>query len=129
MADRVGPGSSAPEANTGTGGRRGTGLLLVMIDVDPEFEDELNRWYEEEHLPERLACEGFLSARRFQAIEGRPKYLAIYELESPEVLDSPAYQRLVPPSEWTRRVMAHFTDYRRNVYREITPELSTKEVR
>jgi hypothetical protein len=98
------------------------GLLLVMIDVDPEFEDELNRWYAEEHLPERIACDGFLSARRFRAVEGEPRYLALYDLESPEVLEGEAYQRLQPPSEWTRRVTAHFVSHVRNVYEEITPE-------
>ncbi|GFG52667.1 hypothetical protein CQY20_01445 [Mycolicibacterium agri] len=100
---------------------RGSGLLFVMIDIEPEFEDEFNRWYEEEHLPERLACDGFLNGRRFQALEGGPKYLATYELENPEVLDGPAYQRLLPPTEWTRKISAHFTDHLRNVYREITP--------
>lgn len=100
---------------------RGSGLLLVMIDVDPDHEDDFNRWYDEEHVPERLACEGFLSARRFVAVEGEPKYLAIYELESPEVLQGEAYGRLSPPSDWTERVSAHFLSSVRNVYREITP--------
>ena len=102
-------------------GRRGSGLLFVMIDIEPEFEEEFNRWYEQEHLPERLSCEGFFNGRRFQALEGGPKYLATYELENPEVLDGPAYQRLLPPTEWTRRVSAHFTSHVRSVYREITP--------
>ena len=100
---------------------RGTGLLLVMIDIDPDFEDEFNRWYDEEHFPERLACEGFISARRFMAVEGAPKYLAIYELENPEVLEGEAYARLMPPSEWTQRVSSHFTYSLRNVYRDIAP--------
>ena len=101
--------------------RRGSGLLFVMIDIEPEYEDEFNRWFEEEHFPERLACEGFLNGRRFQALEGGPKYLATYELETPEVLDGPGYERLIPPTEWTRRISVHFTSRLRNVYREITP--------
>ena len=32
------------------------GVLLVMIDVDPAHEDDFNRWYVQEHLPERIAC-------------------------------------------------------------------------
>lgn len=102
--------------------RPGSGLLFVLIDIDPEFEDELHRWYEEEHLPERLTCDGFLNARRFQLVEGDgPRYLATYELESPEVLERPAYRKLFPPSEWTLRMEARFTTRVRNVYREITP--------
>jgi hypothetical protein len=41
------------------------------------LEGEFNRWYEEEDLGERMAIPGFITARRFQAIQGRPKYLAI----------------------------------------------------
>jgi 3-oxoadipate enol-lactonase len=98
------------------------GLLLVMIDVDPAHEAEFNRWYNEEHLPERRACPGFLSARRFIALEGEPKYLALYDLESPEVLQSPEYQKIYPPSEWTKAVSKHFLRAIRTVYAEM-PEV------
>jgi hypothetical protein len=97
------------------------GLLLVMIEVDPAHEEEFNRWYNEEHLPERKACPGFLSARRFVAVEGEPKYLALYDLESPEVLTSEAYQKIYPPSAWTKKVSQHFLRTVRNVYVETPP--------
>lgn len=103
------------------------GLLLVMIDVDPAHEEEFNRWYTEEHLPERLACPGFLSARRFVAVEGEPKYLALYDLESPEVLQSEAYQKIYGPSGWTQRISKHFVRSIRNVYVEIAPKDGGKE--
>ena len=96
------------------------GLLLVMIDIDPEHEAEFNRWYNEEHFPERLACPGFLSGRRFVAREGEPKYLALYDLESPDVLQSEDYQKIYPPSEWTKSISKHFLRVVRNVYSEIT---------
>jgi hypothetical protein len=94
------------------------GLLLFMTDIAPAFEDEFNRWYEEEHLPERRAMPGFLSARRFRAVEGGPKYLALYDLESPAVLQSAPYLRIsgANKSPWTRRMEAMFTNARRNVY-------------
>jgi hypothetical protein len=103
------------------------GLLLVMIDIDPEHEDEFNRWYNEEHLPERLACPGFLSGRRFVSVEGTPKYLALYDLDSPAVLQSDAYRKIFGPSEWTQRISKHFHRLVRNVYVEITPEASKKD--
>jgi len=98
------------------------GLLLVMIDIDPAHEGEFHRWYNEEHLPERLACPGFLNGRRFIAVEGEPKYLALYDLEDAAVLQSEAYQKIFPPSEWTKKVSKHFLRVVRNVYEEITPE-------
>lgn len=102
----------------------GSGLLLVMMDVDPEHEAEFNRWYDEEHLPERLRCPGFRSARRYLATEGSPKYVAIYELDDVEVLDSEDYRAIMPPSDWMRQVRPNIVSLTRNVYREITPDIS-----
>jgi len=94
------------------------GLLLMMTDIDPAHEEDFNRWYEEEHLDERMAIPGFINARRFTAIEGGPKYLALYDLESPEVLQSAPYHRVVgeAKSAWTRRMETKFINFRRNVY-------------
>lgn len=99
------------------------GLLLVMLDIDPKHEDELNRWYTKEHLAERLNCPGFLTARRFVSVEGKPKYLAIYDLESPEVMQSEAYKRIRYSSAWTRKMEPRFKNFVRNIYVEITPDL------
>ena len=95
------------------------GLLLFMTDIDPSLEEEFRRWYEEEHLPERMAVPGFLNARRFRCVEGPgPKYLALYDLESPDVLRSPPYLNFMGAnkSPWTLRMEANFTNARRNVY-------------
>jgi hypothetical protein len=103
--------------------KNGSGLLLVMIGVDEDHEEEFNRWYNEEHFPERIQCPGFLSGRRFVSVEGEPKYLAIYDLESPDVLESPEYLRIRPPSEWQQRVSKQWKRSIRNVYRDITPDI------
>jgi hypothetical protein len=94
------------------------GLLLFMTDIDAAHEAEFHRWYEEEHLAERMVIPGFLSARRFEAIEGSPKYLAFYDLETPDVLQSAAYRHIVgaAKSPWTKRMESLFINGRRNVY-------------
>src|SRR5271155_5630451 len=74
---------------------RGTGLLMVWTDIDDEFEAEFNRWYDEEHIARLLEVPGFLSAGRYTAIRGGPKYLAMYELEDHNVLRSAAYLDIV----------------------------------
>ena len=33
-------------------------ILVVMMEVDPRHEDDFNRWYNEEHLRERLGIPG-----------------------------------------------------------------------
>jgi hypothetical protein len=99
----------------------GDGLLLVAIDVDPRHEAELNRWYDEEHIAERMAIPGFLRARRFVAVEGRPRYLALYDLASPAVLESAAYLHATgaAATALTRRMQTLVAPMIRNVYLEI----------
>ena len=51
--------------------KKGTGLLMVWCDVPADKEGEFNRWYNEEHLGERMAIPGFLSAARYEAVKAR----------------------------------------------------------
>lgn len=84
------------------------GLLLVHCDPEPTLEEELNAWYDTEHLPERAAIAGFETALRFTSLGDGPRYLAIYDLADLDVLASPAYQAVSGPnfSPWTKRVTA-----------------------
>jgi hypothetical protein len=90
------------------------GFLLVMMQPPPAFEEEFNAWYDTEHLPERLAVPGFETALRFVCLSGHPRYLAIYDLTRPEVLDSPEYLRIAfeNSSPWTLRVLQRVRVYR-----------------
>ena len=74
---------------------QGRGLLVVQMEVDPENVEELNSWYWEEHIPERLACPGFLSARRYQAADGSGRFLALYDLEDVSALYTPEYRHVI----------------------------------
>ena len=56
----------------------GKGMLLTSMDIDAADEAEFNRWYDREHLEERVAIDGFLEARRYVAHDGKPKYLCLY---------------------------------------------------
>jgi hypothetical protein len=94
----------------------GTGMLLTSMDIDPSHEAEFNRWYDREHLLERVAIEGFLEARRYIAHDGQPKYLCLYSTATFDVLDSPAYRAaLANPTEWSTKTMARF----RNMIRAV----------
>ena len=110
--------------------RKDEGLLMVWADVPVDKEDEFNRWYNEEHLAERLSIPGFLSGARYEAVKGGPRHLACYELESPAVLENAAYQRVqAHPTEWTMRCGPGVigTTYIRNVYTMIHPKTLTPE--
>jgi hypothetical protein len=104
---------------------RGTGLLMLWTDVDPEHEKEFNRWYDEEHIGRLLGVPGFLSAGRYVAVKGGPKYLAMYELEEPNVLLTRAFLDEVRyrPSPWRTKASGGHVgrNYLLRAYRQIFP--------
>ena len=105
--------------------KKGRGLLMVYVDVPPEHEDEFNRWYDEEHIPERLSIPGVLNAARYVAVRGGPKYLACYEIDRAETYHSPRWQyHLENPTEWSQRMSPGVigVNYIRNLYELIYPE-------
>lgn len=90
------------------------GFLLVTMQPAPAFEEEFNAWYDSEHIPERLAVPGILTARRYVCADGHPKYLAMYDLESHAVMQSPGYVRVgyENASPWTKRVTSRVRPWR-----------------
>ena len=96
----------------------GKGMLLTSMDIDAADEAEFNRWYDREHLEERVAIDGFLEARRYVAHDGKPKYLSLYSTKTFDVLDSPAYRTaLANQTAWSKANIARFRNMIRAVAR------------
>jgi hypothetical protein len=100
---------------------------MVRTDILPEIEAEWNHWYDTQHIPNRLSINGFISARRFVAIEGEPKYLTLYDLTSIQVLTSEAYIKLRDreaslPADSFEAITHKLPNFSRGVYRQIYPE-------
>ena len=72
--------------------KKGTGLMLVGADIPADKEEEFNKWYQEEHLQELLGVPGILNAARYEATKSGPKHLAVYELESIDVINTDAFK-------------------------------------
>jgi hypothetical protein len=112
--DQILPGDALPPAYAG-------GLLVNAMNVAPEHEVDFNAWYDEEHIPALGAVPGVLSARRFRATAGGPRYVALYHLTGPEVVESKEWD-VARTSEWTSRVTPHFRDRIRLVLRRYVRE-------
>jgi hypothetical protein len=96
------------------------GLLVIWTDVAPEVEAEFNEWYNSEHIPQLMGVPGFLSGRRYQAVDGKPKYLAIYELTDGDVLKSDAFRQVREnPTTWTKKMLPQFRNTQRGIFEQI----------
>lgn len=99
------------------------GLLLVMMESALNDDDEFNAWYDNEHIPERAGIPGFISATRYVCRSGFPRYLAVYDLETADVLKSDAYRAIAGEnlSIWTKRAQRTMRGYYRVEGAQIYP--------
>ena len=94
------------------------GILAIWHDVDAAIGDDYERWYFQEHLPERVGVPGFLAGRRYEAVEGAPRFLTCYEGKGPDIFVSKPYlDRLNDPTPWSTSVLRHFRDTNRTICR------------
>jgi len=100
-----------------------TFLMMGLMEPPPEMEGEFHDWYDGEHLPGRLAVPGFLTGHRLVCLEGWPRYVAMYDLESLDVLKSEPYLAIAGKnaSPWARRIIGRVHGYSRNLMRQLYP--------
>jgi hypothetical protein len=94
-------------------------LMIASMDVDPEHEAIFNEVYNNEHIPNLSKVPGVLGVTRYKRgtltmniggerktieIANEPTYTAIYELESPDVLTSSAWDKAVEEGRWPKEV-------------------------
>jgi hypothetical protein len=90
-------------------------LLIVTAEIDPEVEDNWNKWYDEVHLPDATACPGVHGGQRYvtmqdgvttdhgaKTVATTKVYTTIYEIDGPEVMETKEFQAM--------RGWYHFTD-------------------
>lgn len=97
-----------------------TGAALVILHelLDLTAEDEYHRWYEEEHIPERLVLPGVTDVARYQNTLDASRYLIYYKLDSLAALTDDTYQFHLhhDGTAWTKRMRTLFHMPYRNVY-------------
>ncbi len=93
-------------------------VFMASMDIAPEKEALFNEVYDQEHVPNLMKVPGVLAVTRVKSepfafsIGGErkpmpaasPRYTAIYELESPDVLASAAWAQAVEAGRWPGEV-------------------------
>jgi hypothetical protein len=93
---------------------------VVETDVLPEYEEELNAWYAQEHLPGLAAVPGTVHAVRYRDPAGTPRYYACYDLVSLQTMGSAPWLA-VRATAWSDRVRPAFRNTRRTLFSRINP--------
>ena len=102
-------------------------LFVVSMDVDPDKEALFNEVYDTEHIPNLLKVPGVRAVTRMagepfavsiggaekKVAHDGPRYSAVYEIDGPHVLTSPAWAKAVEEGRWPGKVRP-FTHNRRH---------------
>ena len=108
-------------------------LFIVSMDVTKEKEALFNEVYDTEHVPLLMKVPGvravtrmktepaaFVLAGERKVLDGgsEPNYVAIYELDSPDVLLSKEWAAAAEKGRWPSEVRP-FTSNRRHIVRKV----------
>jgi hypothetical protein len=104
------PGDATAPTNAG-------GLLLVGMTPGAEVEAAFNTWYDKEHVPALAGVRGVLCARRFRTSGSGPKYVALYHLTAPEVVESADWKQASASTPMPQHVRDQISDRLRLVCR------------
>ncbi len=97
------------------------GLLFSQMEPPPGWESDFHDWYNNHHIPVRMAIDGFRSATRYEALEGNPRYLACYFLDDMGALDCTAYRRLkAEPDPRTAQMLDRVLGFTRYICEQIS---------
>jgi hypothetical protein len=108
--EQILPGEAPAPANAG-------GLLLVGMTPGRDVETAFNTWYDKEHVPALAGVPGVLCARRFRSGGGGTRYVALYHLVSPDVVESPQWKRASGSTPMPQHVRDQISDRVRLVCR------------
>ena len=93
-------------------------LYLVQLEVPADLEDEFNRIYDTQHVPNILKAPGVHGCSRYRLhsanVEGVARYAAMYEIDSPEVPQSAAWKAESDKGDWVEKIRPHLT-YRSHI--------------
>jgi len=106
-------------------------IFVASMDVDPDKEDIFNEVYDTEHVPNLLKVPGVHAVTRLkgeafalsiggaekQVAHDGPRYSALYDIDSPEVLVSPEWAKAVEEGRWPTHVRPYTRNRRHALYR------------
>jgi hypothetical protein len=109
-------------------------FFSAAMDVQPDKEALFNEVYDKEHVPLLQQVPGVIAIARFETeeltmiiggerkkmvVENQPRYTALYEIESPDVMVSEAWGKAVDQGRWPGQVRPYTSNRRHVLYRRM----------
>ncbi len=99
-------------------------LYLVQMDVPDRLEDDFNRIYDTQHVPNILKVPGVHACTRYRLessdVDGTARYAAVYEIDSPDITSSAAWKAESDKGDWPRKIRPHTANRSHIIFKRIT---------
>jgi hypothetical protein len=98
-------------------------IYFVQMNIPAEYEAELNRIYDTEHVPMLSKVPGVSKVTRYRLEQSNDsrmqKYLAIYEIEAPSVVDGKEWDTASAWGDWAAKIRPHTTSRHHSFFEKI----------
>jgi hypothetical protein len=98
-------------------------IYFVQMDIPASVEAELNRIYDTEHVPMLSKVPGVNRVTRYRLEQSNDsrmqKYLAIYEIDAPSVVESKAWDEASAWGDWATKIRPYTTSRHHSFFENI----------
>ena len=98
-------------------------IYVVQMNIPAAHEAEFNRIYDTEHVPMLSKVPGVHNVTRYRLEKTNDpkmqKYLAIYEIDSPAVVESKEWEVAGAWGDWATKIRPHTTERHHSFFEKV----------
>jgi hypothetical protein len=98
-------------------------IYVVQMNIPVAHEAEFNRIYDTEHVPMLSKVPGVHKVSRYRLEKTNDpkmqKYLAVYEIDSPAIVDSKEWEVAGAWGDWATKIRPHTTERHHSFFEKI----------
>lgn len=98
-------------------------VYIAQLAIPGVLEQRFTELYDTEHVPALMAVPGVRSCSRFKLLwadtPDMPEYLAIYDVDAPDVPKSPEWLKASAAGDWPKEIRPHMTVRRHGMFERI----------
>jgi len=98
-------------------------IYIAQLAIPKSLEQRFTELYDAEHVPALMAVPGVRACSRYKLLwsdsDEMPEYLAIYDVDAPDVPRSPQWREASGKGEWPNAIRPHMTVRRHGMFERV----------
>ena len=95
-------------------------VYIAQLSIPQAIEQRFTELYDAEHIPALMAVPGVRRCARFKLVwadsDTMPEYLAIYDVDTPDVPKSPQWREASSRGDWVTEIRPHMQVRRHGLF-------------